>query len=76
MPMRILDTSKSFTIGNTDELPITFDERPEENPEFSGGSLWAWNQSLWQHPGYSETSDTKWPGWNVWPSNATDEFWQ
>ena len=76
MWLRVLDTSKSFTVDNIDEIPIEFKDRPAEIPEVSGGNLWAYKDTLYLQQGYSERSDTTWPGWNPVPNDTVFDFWK
>ena len=75
MWLRVLDTSKNFTVSAVDNIPIEFINRPAEVVEVSGGDLWAYNGALYQRAGYKEDADHNFPGWNPFPSGSVFDFW-
>lgn len=76
MWLRIFDTSKPFKTSEVDSLPITFQDPPANIPEIYSGSLWAYNNSLWQLAGASLGTDGNdiWPGWNAVPNDTVYDF--
>jgi len=76
MWLRVLDTSKKFTVDVVNEIPIEFISRPAEVVEVSGGDLWAYGGVLYQRPGFNEGADRNFPGWNGFPNGSVFDFWR
>lgn len=76
MWLRVLDTSKKFSVGVQDEVPIEFIDRRAEVVEVTAGDLWAYEGELYQRPGYTEWTDRNFPGWNDNPRGTVFDFWK
>jgi len=76
MWLRVLDTSRSFTVDIVEEIPIEFIDRQVDALEVSGGDLWAYDGVLYQRAGYNEGSDRNFPGWSTFPNGSVFDFWR
>jgi len=76
MWLRVLDTSKKFSVAVQDSVPIDFINRPAEVVEVSAGDLWAYDGALYQRAGYTELMDRNFPGWNDNPKGTVFDFWK